>query len=220
MSAATLAALARLARAPLLFEPQAATKVAAFAREQMRLPPGAKCVVVATATAAKRAAIVTHFLRRGGYLPLQCELPDGAPLESSVAQVMDAARRTGAGFLAAYGGGATLSVGKAAAALLVNEGSVSLYAPELGGRQRLARPSLPFLAVPSCPSGAELHRDAHVLFQGQALATLAADVKALAATRATLEAASLEASLQATSERQAAAAALKAAAEKTFRTAA
>lgn len=167
-------ALARLARAPVLFEPQAATKVAGFARDHLKLTPGQKCVVVSTASSAKRAAIVTHFLRRGGYFPLQCELQDASPVEHSVAQVMDAAKRTGSTFLAAYGGATALNVTKAAAALLVNEGSISDYAPELGGRKPLRKPSLPFLAVPSCPSGAELTRDAHILFKGQSLAQLRA----------------------------------------------
>jgi alcohol dehydrogenase class IV len=171
---AAMQQLAKLARVPILLEPQGATKVAAFAREHLRLEPGQKCVVVSTATAAKRAAIVTHFLRRGGYFPLHCELPDGAPLESNVAQVMDAAKRTGSTFVAAYGGGATLSVGKAAAALLTNGGRVADYAPELGGRRALSKPSLPLLAVPSCPCSSELTREAHILFKGQALASLRA----------------------------------------------
>ena len=164
--------VAKLARAPILFEPQGATKVAAFARDNMRLQPGQKCVVVSTATSAKRAAIVTHFLRRGGYFPLQCELPDAAPLESNVHQVIEAAKRTGSTFVAAYGGGSALSVGKAAAALLTNEGKIADYAAELGGSRSFLKASLPFLAVPSCPSGAELTREAHILFKGQSLATL------------------------------------------------
>lgn len=170
-----LAQVARLARMPVLMEPQGATRVASFARDQLRLAPGQRCVLVSTASGAKRAGIVSHFLRRGGYLPLHCELQGGAPTEAAVRQVMEAATRTGSTFVAVYGGAAALSVGKAAAALLTNPGGgLADYATELGGSRSLAVPSLPLLAVPSCPSSSELTREAHVLLRGQALARLVA----------------------------------------------
>ena len=173
----TLATLARVLRMPLLVEAQGATRVGSFVTNSMRIPRGERCVVVATASSAKRAGILPHFLRRAGYFPLLCELPDGSPREAHVGRIVDAAKRTGSSFVAAFGGSAVLHVGKAAAALLANEGRVSDFSAEEGGgggQRSLEAPSLPFLAVPSCPGGGEASREAMILCDSIGLVRLAA----------------------------------------------
>lgn len=149
--------------------------IATIARNDLGAMPGTRCLVLATSTSAKRAAIVPHFLRKGGVMPLLCELPEAAPISQNVAAAVDMAKRTGSTMVAAYGGSAVISVGRVAASIIANGGRVRDYASgQDGSAKPPANPSLPFLAVPSCPSGMELTREAVVLGDGNTLSTLKA----------------------------------------------
>jgi alcohol dehydrogenase class IV len=152
---------------PLFFQPHGIAHAGRFAAEALRVRPGERCIVIATQRSAKRANALVHFLRKGGFLPLLCELPDGEPVEAHVAAGVAAAKRTGSTFVAAFGGNAMLSVGKAVAALLVNGGRVGEYARNLGGKSSLASASAPLLVVPSCPAGTELSRSATIVCDHQ-----------------------------------------------------
>ena len=170
----SLASASTLSRVPILLGLGSVTRLAEFCKSRLGLAPGQKCVVVASPTGAARAAIAVHFLRRGGFLPLLVPLPESAPTEAAVQAVVGAGKRTGATFVVGFGGGAALNVAKAAAAVLGNggDGSPGDFDASLGGKRTLARPSLPVLTVPSCPSGEEVRRGCHVLGAGGALAAL------------------------------------------------
>jgi alcohol dehydrogenase class IV len=165
---------AKRTRVPILFEAQGVVKVASFVKNQLRIPPPQKAVVVCTRESAKRSSIVTHFLRRGGYSPLSCELPSNEPFSFHVDQVVEAAKLTGSSFVVAFGEGSVISIAKAAAALLGNphEGKLIDYATDLGGKRQFKKASVPLVVVPSCPSGNELSRSSPILFQGKRLGTI------------------------------------------------
>jgi alcohol dehydrogenase class IV len=134
--------------------------------------PGTRVLCVSNHSSGRRAAVVPHYLRKAGYVPLTCELPDASPTAPNVTAVVEMAKRTGSGAVAAYGSASVMHVGRAAAAIVTNGGKVKDYAASLGGEAIPRVPSLPFLAVPSCPGGAELLREPLVLWDGVALGSL------------------------------------------------
>ncbi len=52
-----------------------------------------------------------------------------------------------------YGGGSSIDLGKAVAALLPNGGDPMVYLEVIGAGRKLERPSLPFIAIPTTAGG-------------------------------------------------------------------
>ncbi len=83
------------------------------------------------------------------------------PTVELVAAGAVAARRHGADVVAAIGGGAVIDTGKAIAMLLGNGGAPLDYLEVIGAGQQIARPSAPFVAVPTTAgTGAEVTANA------------------------------------------------------------
>lgn len=163
----------RITRTPVKLGP--ISDVVPFVRASFQgaLEPGARVLVVCHTTASKRAGALLHFLRKAGYLPLPCELPDAVPTGVHVSNAVATAKRAGCTAVAAFGSAGVLNIGRATAAMLVNTGKIIDYVSRSSdGRGAALSPSAPFLAVPSCPAGTELCRHAHLLADGSTLATL------------------------------------------------
>ncbi|MEO5822700.1 MAG: iron-containing alcohol dehydrogenase [Vicinamibacteraceae bacterium] len=109
--------------------------------------------------AGRRTLLVTG--RRGSPIAIEAAhhvRVDGEP-------TIDDARRAAAfadvEIVVAIGGGSALDLGKAAAALIANGGDALRYLEIVGEGQPLARPSLPFIAVPTTAgTGSEVTRNA------------------------------------------------------------
>ncbi len=166
MVQSAVARAAASTRTPILFSAGGASEAAAFAGRQLGVSAGDRCLVLSAGGGGSRAAALTHYLRRGGFLPLPLALPDGAPSALHVGAAAAAARRVGAAFVVGVGSAATLSVARAVAAVVPNGGEAGDYA---GGGKPLRAPSLPLLAAPTCPGGAELLREALLLGGGPSL---------------------------------------------------
>jgi alcohol dehydrogenase class IV len=71
------------------------------------------------------------------------------------------ARREGCDLVVGFGGGSALDAGKAIAAMMANEGDLLDYIEIIGRGRALAKPSAPFLAIPTTAgTGSEVTRNA------------------------------------------------------------
>jgi alcohol dehydrogenase class IV len=71
------------------------------------------------------------------------------------------ARREGCDLVAGFGGGSALDAGKAIAAMMTNDGDLLDYIEIIGRGRMLAKPSAPFLAIPTTAgTGSEVTRNA------------------------------------------------------------
>lgn len=168
--ASALSRAAELCRTPILHGKDAVAGIGAFVKQHLSTPVGTRCIVVTSPSGAKRAAIVSHFLRKAGLFPLVCELSDSAPLTAHTAAALAGGKRTGAQLVVGFGSSAAISVGRATAALLANGGKAEQYLPLAGGKLSVSQPSIPFLAVPTCPTSMELTRQSVLLAEGRTLA--------------------------------------------------
>ena len=85
----------------------------------------------------------------------------GEPDVELVRRGVAAARGGNCDMVIAFGGGSALDSGKAIAAMLGNAGDVMDYLEVIGGGKTLARPGLPFLAIPTTAgTGSEVTRNA------------------------------------------------------------
>jgi len=109
-----------------------------------------------------RALLVTG--RSGERAPLPAAATfavEGEPTVELVRRGVEAAREAGADLVIALGGGSAIDAGKAIAALVANGGDVADYLEVIGKAQPLARPSLPFIAIPTTAgTGSEVTRNA------------------------------------------------------------
>lgn len=136
------------------------------------IQPGSRILVLTSPTAGKRGTIVPHYLRKSGYIPLLCELPDHAPIANNVTAAVDVMRRVGgASMIIAYGSSAIQHIGRATACIATN-GKVKDYATNMGGKTIPVKPSLPFLSIPSCPTSNECLRESLLLWEGQGLSSI------------------------------------------------
>ena len=62
---------------------------------------------------------------------------------------MDAAAAASCDCVIGYGGGSSLDLGKAVAALIPNGGDPMAFLEVIGAGKKLERPSLPFVAIPT-----------------------------------------------------------------------
>lgn len=85
----------------------------------------------------------------------------GEPTVEMVRQGVQAAREAACGLVIALGGGSVIDTGKAIAALLTNSGDPLDYLEVVGQGKPLARPSAPFIAIPTTAgTGSEVTRNA------------------------------------------------------------
>lgn len=85
----------------------------------------------------------------------------GEPTLKLVEQGVKQAREAGCEFVVAIGGGSVIDTGKAIAAMLANEGELLDYIEVIGRGKTLAKPSRPFIAIPTTAgTGAEVTRNA------------------------------------------------------------
>lgn len=85
----------------------------------------------------------------------------GEPTTDDVIRGTAHARATGCDCVIGFGGGSALDAAKAIAALLANGGELLDYLEVIGRAQPLARPSVPFIAIPTTSgTGSEVTRNA------------------------------------------------------------
>lgn len=85
----------------------------------------------------------------------------GEPDTQAVRLGSELARREGCDVVVGFGGGSAVDAGKAIAALLANGGEPLDYLEVIGRGKSLARPSVPFIAIPTTAgTGAEVTRNA------------------------------------------------------------
>lgn len=85
----------------------------------------------------------------------------GEPDLATVQQGLALARQAECDLVVSLGGGSAIDAGKAIAALLANQGELLDYLEVIGRGKTLARPSLPFIAIPTTAgTGAEVTRNA------------------------------------------------------------
>jgi alcohol dehydrogenase class IV len=83
------------------------------------------------------------------------------PSIETVAQGLSVARVAGAGFVVGFGGGSVIDAAKAVAGLLANPGDPFDHLEIVGSGKPLARPALPWMAIPTTAgTGAEVTRNA------------------------------------------------------------
>jgi alcohol dehydrogenase class IV len=97
----------------------------------------------------------------GGGARLVPHRQKGEPTVADIDAAVELARREGCTGVIAVGGGSAIDAGKAAAGLLGNGGSALEYMEVIGRGQKITRPALPWVAVPTTAgTGAEVTRNA------------------------------------------------------------
>jgi alcohol dehydrogenase class IV len=85
----------------------------------------------------------------------------GEPSVEMVGRALEVARGAECDLVIGFGGGSAIDLAKAAAAMLANQGSLLDYLEVVGRGKSLAKPSVPWIAVPTTAgSGAEVTRNA------------------------------------------------------------
>jgi alcohol dehydrogenase class IV len=109
---------------------------------------------------AARVSAVRDSLRAAG-LDVTTFESRGEPCIADAERGVQAARDAAADVVVAVGGGATIDLGKAVAALATNPGGALEYLEVVGRGKAIAQPPLPFIAAPTTAgSGAEATRNA------------------------------------------------------------
>jgi alcohol dehydrogenase class IV len=119
-------------------------------------------VPTAAGAMGARALLVTGRSPASAALPAAATFAvEGEPTVDAVRRGVEAACEAGADLVIALGGGSAIDAGKAIAALVANGGDVLDYLEVIGKAQPLARPSLPFIAIPTTAgTGSEVTRNA------------------------------------------------------------
>lgn len=100
-------------------------------------------------------------LLAGGGVSTSCYRQRGEPTVEQIEQALAVARQNGCDGVIGLGGGSALDAAKAVAALLANGGSPLDYMEVIGRGQKLTRPAVPWIAVPTTAgTGAEATRNA------------------------------------------------------------
>lgn len=121
---------------------------------------GASRVLLVTGKDPSRARPLHDALEQLG-LPVRIFPVDGEPTVELAREGTAAARESRCDAVVAFGGGSALDAGKAIAALAANGGDPLDYLEVIGRGQPLARPSLPFVAIPTTAgTGSEVTRNA------------------------------------------------------------
>ena len=116
--------------------------------------------LVATGRDARRAGPLLEQLRESGVGATVFSIA-GEPDLETIRRGAALARREGCDLVVSFGGGSVLDAGKAIAAMMTNEGDLLDYIEIIGRGRTLARPSAPFLAIPTTAgTGSEATRNA------------------------------------------------------------
>jgi alcohol dehydrogenase class IV len=116
--------------------------------------------LVATGRDTRRAAPLLQRLSESGVNATVFSIA-GEPDLETIRRGAALARRERCDLVAGFGGGSALDAGKAIAAMMTNEGDLLDYIEIIGRGRALARPSAPFLAIPTTAgTGSEATRNA------------------------------------------------------------
>lgn len=116
--------------------------------------------LVVTGRSPTRAEPLLQQLRAQGLEPVQFQLV-GEPTVDDARSGVEQARQAGCDQVIGFGGGSVIDAGKAIAMLLTNGGDPLDYLEVVGRGQPIARPSAPFIAVPTTAgTGSEVTRNA------------------------------------------------------------
>jgi alcohol dehydrogenase class IV len=108
----------------------------------------------------RRAEPLLSLLREHGVGAITFPVP-GEPEIETVRQGVALARQEDCGLVISFGGGSALDAGKAIAAMLANTGELLDYLEVIGRGKALAKPSAPFIAIPTTAgTGSEVTRNA------------------------------------------------------------
>ncbi|HHY86766.1 MAG TPA: iron-containing alcohol dehydrogenase [Verrucomicrobia bacterium] len=116
--------------------------------------------LVVTGRQPARAEPLLNELRRNA---IECAVFSfgGEPQVSTVIAGIDRARKEHCSLVIGFGGGSAIDAAKAIAGMLANEGELLDYLEIIGRGKALAKPSAPFIAIPTTSgSGAEVTRNA------------------------------------------------------------
>jgi len=116
--------------------------------------------LLVTGRDAGRAAKAGEWLEAAGVALTRFSV-SGEPTLAVVEQGMARARGADCELVISVGGGSVIDAGKAIAAMLANEGELLDYLEVIGRGRALAKPSVPFIAIPTTAgTGSEVTRNA------------------------------------------------------------
>lgn len=120
---------------------------------------GTRALVV-TGRDVKRAEPLLALLRNAGVSAI-CFSVSGEPDLITVERGVALAKQERCELVIGYGGGSALDAGKAIAAMMTNKGELLDYLEIIGRGQALAKPSAPYIAIPTTAgTGSEVTRNA------------------------------------------------------------
>lgn len=117
------------------------------------------CALVVTGRSAARAESLLKLLKNhglGSHVFSVYGEPDIATIDRGTAR----AKGAGCDLVVSFGGGSAIDAGKAIAAMLANDGQLLDYLEVIGRGKMLAKPSVPFIAIPTTAgTGSEVTRN-------------------------------------------------------------
>jgi alcohol dehydrogenase class IV len=120
---------------------------------------GRRALVVTGRTSARAGPLLDELAKHGIEYTMFQVL--GEPTTTTVREATERARNADCHLVIGLGGGSSLDVGKAAAALLTNEGDPEDYLEVVGNGKQLTQPSVPCIAIPTTAgTGSEVTRNA------------------------------------------------------------
>ena len=120
---------------------------------------GRRALVVTGRTSARAGPLLDELAKHGIEYTMFHVL--GEPTTTTVREAIERARNADCHLVIGFGGGSSLDVGKAAAALLTNEGDPEDYLEVVGKGKQLTQPSAPCIAIPTTAgTGSEVTRNA------------------------------------------------------------
>jgi alcohol dehydrogenase class IV len=146
---------------PAGFEFATAGRIVAGAGRAAELPGllaglGSRVLICTGASTARNAGLLASVALPAAVFPVTAE-----PTVGMARAAVAAAREHGADVVAAIGGGSVIDTGKAVAMLLGNGGDPLDYLEMVGAGQKISRPAVPFVAVPTTAgTGAEVTANA------------------------------------------------------------
>ncbi|HTL55593.1 MAG TPA: iron-containing alcohol dehydrogenase [Candidatus Limnocylindrales bacterium] len=118
------------------------------------------CALVVTGRSAARAEPLHKILDEQG-IRSEVFAVAGEPDVMTVERGVAAANAAGSDLIISLGGGSAIDAGKAIAAMLANQGELLDYLEVIGAGKNLAKPSIPFIAIPTTAgTGSEVTRNA------------------------------------------------------------
>ena len=142
----------------IIFGPGSINQVAPLALEYGSNP------LVVTGKSLERAEQLLEHFKRSNIKPSIYSVT-GEPTTITIRECVQLSRKNECDVIIGIGGGSTIDTGKAAAALMTNEGDLLDYLEVIGQGKKLKNPSAPFIAVPTTAgTGAEVTRNAVIAY--------------------------------------------------------